>query len=764
LTSSARDRIAIGSREGDPAQWLESLLAAVAAAPDFNSAAGVLLARCCAVSGSSRGYIMVLDTATRTLVPPVTLGYEHHEPPTSRTLDDGSDPFVVAALAMQVVSCSHGLPRSGVSRRTRLVAIPFPQPRVADLPRFLDLGDAERRLASPCAIQTLGSPDGWAHTELAALSPCGVVVLETDQSQLPLGDLAVAARLAGPLLSRAGSGDAHQRRTEELAEQRAVLTSIVNSLPDPIVIIDGDRQIVVQNHRAEHLLAMRERDSEGRRRAVEINNLLLTSHLSKDAGAAVARAAGASRELNMVDPDDGTDLLFEVLTQPLDEDENATVSVLRDVTDLRRAAGELELQVQRVRLAEYEAKRESDRLNLILTNVADPILVTDDRSNIILMNRQAELLFGSATANIGYATGDRSDSVRANDTKFTTFISDFSLSPEVSRREDMDLQGSGDGESSTIPMEVIAGKIVDRRGEPLAIVSVLHDLTEQAENERLYEELKNFSNELEARVRAATADLGEQNVRLQWQSRELEKANRLKSEFLASMSHELRTPINALIGYTALMLDRIYGELNDRQEEGLNRIRAAAQHLLALINDILDLAKIEAGRMPLHLEDTVLQEVLREASVQIDPLIKKKGLTYRWVGPAEPLHMTTDRTKVKQIMLNLLSNAVKFTHAGSITLTAQPEGDFIRIDVADTGIGIRKEDLAAIWDDFRQVDQSRTREFGGTGLGLSITRKLSGGLGGRVTLTSEYGHGSTFTVFLPIHTEARRERDGGATA
>jgi signal transduction histidine kinase len=311
----------------------------------------------------------------------------------------------------------------------------------------------------------------------------------------------------------------------------------------------------------------------------------------------------------------------------------------------------------------------------------------------------------------------------------------------------------------TIPMEVVAGKIVDRRGEPLAIVSVLHDLTEQAENERLYKELKNFSSELEARVRAATADLGEQNVRLQWQSRELEKANRLKSEFLASMSHELRTPINALIGYTALMLDRIYGDLNDRQEEGLVRIRAAAQHLLALINDILDLAKIEAGRMPLHIEDTVLQEVMREASVQIDPLIKKKGLTYRWIGPDEPLHMMTDRTKVKQIMLNLLSNAVKFTHSGTVTLLAQQEGDLVRLDVADSGIGIRKEDLSAIWDDFRQVDQSRTREFGGTGLGLSITRKLSGALGGRVTLSSEYGRGSTFTIFLPIRSEAHREHD-----
>ncbi len=759
MTSSARDR-AVEPGRGDASDWLESLLGAVASAPDFSAAAGVLLARFCAEAGTSRGYVLLLDHASRQLVPVATLGFEAREPPTSRTIDDLSDPFVVAALGMQVVSCGRGPPRSGVSRKARLVAIPFPQPRRVDAPRFLDEPSMARLLSSPCAVQETDAGRTWrASTDRFASSPCGTFVLELDSRSVAIDSLAAAARLAGPMLSRVSAVDAHRHRAEELAEQRTVLTSIVNSLPDPIVIIDRDRQIVVQNQRAEHLLSMRERDSDGRRRAVEINNLLLTSHLSKDAPSAEIRPPAESRELNMVDPDDGTDLLFEVLSQPLDEDENAVVSVLRDVTDLRRAAGELELQVQRVRLAEYEAKRESDRLNLILTNVADPILVTDDRCNIILMNRQAELLFGSATANIGYATGDRSAAVRANDTKFTTFISDFSLSPEGSRREDMDLMRPED-DAASLPMEVLAGKIVDRRGEPLAIVSVLHDLTEQAENERLYEELKNFSNELEARVRAATADLAEQNVRLQWQSRELEKANRLKSEFLASMSHELRTPINALIGYTALMLDRIYGDLNERQEEGLTRIRAAAQHLLALINDILDLAKIEAGRMPLRLEDTVLQEVMREASVQIDPLIKKKGLNYRWVGPDNPLHMTTDRTKVKQIMLNLLSNAVKFTHSGSITLTAATEGDFVRLDVTDTGVGIRKEDLASIWDDFRQVDQSRTREFGGTGLGLSITRKLTGALGGRVTLTSEYGSGSNFTVFLPLRSEQNRERDG----
>lgn len=741
--------------------WMESLLADVASSPDFRSAADLALARFGELAGSSRGYVLLLDDAARLLVPALSVGYDDLDPhpPASRTMDDANDPFVVALLSMQVVSCGGGFPDPGAVQRPRLVVVPFPQTRTADAPRFIDRTDADRRLPASCSIAASDSSLAWLERpEATALSPYGVFVLETDSLPAMLNRLAAAAQLAGPMLSRLAASDAHHGRAEELADQRAVLTSIVNSLPDPIVIIDGDRQIVVQNQRAENLLSMSERDSEGRRRAVEINNLLLTSHLSKDVAAAGTSAAAGARELNMVNPEDGTDLLFEVLTQTLDENENAIVSVLRDVTDLRGAANELELQMQRVRLAEYEAKRESDRLNLILTNVADPILVTDDRANIILMNRRAEVLFGSAAPAIGH-TGNRAGAVRANDTKFTTFISDFSLSPELSRREDMALQQPGD-DSTTIPMEVVAGKILDRRGESLAIVSVLHDLTEQAENERLYDELKNFSNELEARVRAATSDLGEQNLRLQWQSRELEKANRLKSEFLASMSHELRTPINALIGYTALMLDRIYGDLNDRQAECLVRIRAAAQHLLALINDILDLAKIEAGRMPLHLEDTVLQELIREASVQIDPLIKKKGLAYRWMAPDEPLHMMTDRTKVKQIMLNLLSNAVKFTHAGTVTLSAQQEGDLVRLDVADSGIGIRREDLSAIWDDFRQVDQSRTREFGGTGLGLSITRKLAGALGGRVTLASEYGKGSTFTIFLPIQTEPHGDRDG----
>ncbi|HEV7836826.1 MAG TPA: ATP-binding protein, partial [Gemmatimonadaceae bacterium] len=628
------------------------------------------------------------------------------------------------------------------------IAIPFPQPQFRGAPHVLTDDELEMVILTGCKI--LRQPATDRRRKLGH-APGGVALIEASVDEGTLVSLMHAATLAGPVLSRMSAVEEFRLSTGRLDQQRELLTAIINSLPDPIVIINGAHDIVVQNKRAEHLLSIGSNDSEGRRRAVEINNLLFTSHLSK---AAIAAGADAiSRELNLVDPDEGADLLFEVLTHSLGgiagSQEGSTVSVLRDVTDLRRASNELERQVQRVRLAEIEAKRERDRLNLILENVADPILVTDDRSNIILMNKEAEHLFEADDSE----SWERASTVRANDTKFTTFISDFTISPALERREKMSLHIPDSGVE--LPIEVVSGKILSRRGEPLAIVSVLHDLTQQVENERLYEELKMFSSELEARIQAATADLAEQNTRLQWQSRELEKANRLKSEFLASMSHELRTPINALIGYASLMLDRIYGDLTPRQEEGLKRIQSAAQHLLALINDILDLAKIEAGRMPLHLDDVSLSDVMREVSQQIEPLVKKKSLTYKVELPANDLTLHTDRTKVKQIMLNLLSNAVKFTHVGGVSVIVSRDEEDLRFDVSDTGIGIRAGDLESIWEDFRQVDQSRTREFGGTGLGLSITRKLVDALGGHVFAESVFGKGSTFTVVLPVRSVAR---------
>lgn len=707
-----------------------------------------MLAQFADIVGARRALAVTLDSPPRELVDTASIGFDSRSTsPIKVPTEDLTNPLTLSALSLHAISCDGIAPLPGIPFG-EWTAIPFPQPQFRGAPRVLTDAELEMVQLPGCVVRRRGAVD---RRRKLGHAPGGVVLLEASVDDDLLGALMHAASLAGPVLARMAAVEEFRLSTGRLDQQREMLTTIMNSLPDPIVIINADREMVVQNQRAEHLLSTTDKDSEGRRRAVEINNLLFTSHLSK---AAMGSKGGAgSRELNLVDPDEGTDLLFEVLTHPLGAGHGvqggATVSVLRDVTDLRRASNELERQVQRVRLAEIDAKRERDRLNLILENVADPILVTDDRSNIILMNKEAEQLFEADDSE----SWERAATVQANDTKFTTFISDFTISPALARREQMKLHIPETGVE--LPVEVVSGKILNRRGEPLAIVSVLHDLTEQAENERLYEELKTFSSQLEERIQAATADLAEQNTRLQWQSRELEKANRLKSEFLASMSHELRTPINALIGYASLMLDRIYGDLTPRQEEGLNRIQGAAQHLLALINDILDLAKIEAGRMPLHLDDVTLGEIMTEISQQIEPLVKKKHLTFSADIPSKPLVLHTDRTKVKQILLNLLSNAIKFTHQGGIQVHVARDEEDIRFDVTDSGIGIREMDLESIWEDFRQVDQSRTREFGGTGLGLSITRKLVDALGGHVFASSNFGKGSTFTVVLPIKSVVR---------
>jgi PAS domain S-box-containing protein len=590
----------------------------------------------------------------------------------------------------------------------------------------------------------------------AGLLPWAALVLDAPLEGEPLETAARIAAHAGPPLERQAELDRLRSAALHLDRQRELLSTILNALPDPVLITDAANNIVLENLRAEGLFNTGEGDSDGRRRAVEINNLLFSSFLTR---AVIAGAGPSGRELNLVDPTEGADLLFEVLSTPLPPalaGEGAVVSVLRDITDLRRASAELEHQFKRVRQAEQKSRRERDRLNLILENVGDPILVTDEASNIILLNRQAERLFEAPPGADLRAAASRQ--VRANDTRFTSFISDLALSPDSHRTIEFQLVDPSSGKP--FPAEVVSGKINNDRGELTAIVSVVHNLTKAAENERLASELSRLNEGLEDRIRAATEALEERNRRLEWQSRELERAYRLKSEFLASMSHELRTPINALLGYTSLMRDRIYGELTERQDGALDRMYVASQHLLELVNDILDLAKIEAGKMPIHLERVDVRDLVREIAETVEPMVRARALRFRAeLHPDLPV-LDTDRTKAKQVLLNLLSNAVKFTHAGEVSVHARPAAEGgVEVDVRDTGIGIPEEHLDSIFEDFRQVDQSSTREYGGTGLGLSIVKKLLGLLGGTIRVTSKTGEGSTFTIWLPARSRPLRSEE-----
>ena len=733
----------IGATEvGD--RTVASVLSALAEAPDFSSAASFLLAQVLDLADAERGHMLRLDTAQESLISVSSIGYDT-PPRAAISIGDLSNPLVVCALALAPVT---GGGRSSIRAfvsMARWTALPMPQARMRGTLPVMSLQRAQE-LIGEGEVRLLASIERGL-----ASAPGGVIVIDGAIPERVIGSVTTLVMLAGPIIARLASLQESRDSIDRLTQQRDRLTLMVDSLPDPVVITNATNDIIAQNSRAERLLNAKEGDSSGRRRAIELNNLLFTSFLAK--AVMTGGQASGPRELNLVDPDEGNDLLFEVLAHPLSErvgPDDAVLSVLRDVTDLRRAANELERQVQRVRLAEMKASSERDRLNLILENVADPILVTDERANIILMNDHAEQLFQATE--IQQRSRRQLQAVRGNDTKFTSFISEFAMLDARARRERIALVHPLTG--SQLPVEVVSGKILNERGEPIAIVSVLHDRTKEVEIERLYETLKTMNSELEERIRAATADLAEQNARLQWQSQEVERANRLKSEFLASMSHELRTPINALIGYSALLIDGVLGDINERQRDALRRGRAAAEHLLALINDILDLAKIEAGKMPLHLEDVELRDVIAEVAQQIEPMVRKKALEFVVDIGLECPSLYTDRTKVRQVLLNLLSNAVKFTTKGRVSVIARcaDEGDGVRIDVVDTGIGIREKDLHAIWEDFRQVDQSRTREYGGTGLGLSITRKLLDRLGGTVTVRSTYGEGSVFSVLLPQRT------------
>jgi PAS domain S-box-containing protein len=237
-----------------------------------------------------------------------------------------------------------------------------------------------------------------------------------------------------------------------------------------------------------------------------------------------------------------------------------------------------------------------------------------------------------------------------------------------------------------------------------------------------------------------------------------EAASRAKSEFLANMSHELRTPMNAIIGYTDCLLEGLDGPLAPAQADSLQRVADASRLLLALLNDILDLAKIEAGRMELHRSRGDLCQVVRDAADTMGLLASRKGLPLELALPARPVAIWADLSKLRQILLNLLDNAIKFTAAGSVSVTVTRTADGSVVSVQDTGIGMAPEVLQRIFQPFTQADSSTTKRYGGTGLGLSIARHLAALHGGEIQVTSEVGVGTTFRLVLPRLAEPRHRR------
>jgi len=295
-------------------------------------------------------------------------------------------------------------------------------------------------------------------------------------------------------------------------------------------------------------------------------------------------------------------------------------------------------------------------------------------------------------------------------------------------------------------------QVSDRiRGGDLSVRTELHTRDEFEDFGRAFNRMLDTIAANEAELRRVNEDLDAKVDELGYANLALYEMNRVKSEFVATMTHEFRTPLNAILGFSELLRDGAGERLDDRQRRYLQNIRSSGEHLLEMINNILDLAKIESGKMDLNLERVSVGEVCRGLAAGFEPLVSSKGsaLTVN-VGEDLPL-VVTDEGKLRQIVYNLLGNAVKFTPAGGrIDLRVSSADDRVRIDVADTGVGIPPEEIPSIFERFKQVDSSASRAYDGSGLGLAIVYELVRLLQGEVSVVSELGAGSTFTITLPI--------------
>lgn len=507
----------------------------------------------------------------------------------------------------------------------------------------------------------------------------------------------------------------------QLRLERQWVESIMESVADPIVLTNLDNEILLQNQRAEELFSGSEDASEGKRRALKMNDLLFSAYLSS---ATVSSTETVGRDLTLVDPIEGSDVHFEVVSTSalnMQGEVIGLVSVFRDVTDLRLANEELIRNYNKLQQAEADARRERDRLNLIIENVGHPVVVTDAAGNFILFNRRAETLFRQeAVTKFGsdllFRSPDDSSSailaaVRANSVKLTSFISGLASETRTLRKAEIDLT---DPQSTEIlPMEIASVEVLDATGATTAVVSVLHDLSELRELERR---------------------------RLEQQLSESDKLAAVGT-LAASIAHEVNNPLEAIKNSLYLLQGN-----NDEPTRGrfLEIALREMERVSHIIRQMLGFARRSGG-----VEWLDINRLLEETLALVWNKLQHSGI--RVVRDFEQdlpdVHAFPDQ--LRQVMLNLILNAQQsIERAGRIMIkTYRHDGEVqpaVRIEISDTGRGIAEDDLKRIFEPFFSTRKD------GTGLGLWVTQNIIRQHGGRLEVKSTVSRGTTFQITLPI--------------
>ncbi len=522
------------------------------------------------------------------------------------------------------------------------------------------------------------------------------------------------------------------------------LQAIVEASPIALIALDGDGCIRMWNRSAERIFGWSEAEVIGHpnptipaKLAQEFRSLLLSRMEGK---------TQASFETTRVRKD-GTLIDVSVWSAPLrDSDGNITgmMTELVDITERKRGETEKTQLLENEQAARAEATIEK-RYRKLLEAAPDAILEVNRRGEIVLVNVQAEKLFGYTRFEL---LGKSVESLipqrfrGSHPGNRNLYFAHPVMRPMGTGLELYAKRADGSEFAVDVTLSPYEADGLER------VICVVRDVTER---KRAEEQIQTLNQHLEQR----TAELIATNKELELRNREVEKVNRLKDEFLAGMSHELRTPLNSIIGFSDLLAERAEEQFTPKQKRFIGHIQQGARHLLELINDILDLSKIEAGHLELKYEEFNVSGAAAEVLATVRPIATAKNLQLTSTLP-EDLLLHADRLRFKQVLYNLLSNAIKFTPAGGcVSIKGSDDGGLASFTVTDTGIGIPADEHEAIFDSFHQVGTTTKGVREGTGLGLAITKRLLLQHGGRIWVESEPGKGSCFYFTLPLKPDSR---------